>query len=201
MSERKCCLSVKKSKSGFVPGLVYGLLPHSFCLGFIVFSIIGATAATTVFWRLLLLPYFFQILVVLSLVFATISAAFYLKRASLFSWGGIKKKWRYLLTLYGMAVGVNLLFFVIVFPWMANVRNTPKVLSQQVSLSSAVLQVEIPCPGHAPLITEELTKIPGVTAVKFQFPNLFAIDYDQNKVSLEKILQLQIFEIYKARVV
>lgn len=89
MSDKDCCQPSKENeKFGGIKGILYGLLPHTFCIAFVVASIIGATAATAFFKKFLLLPYFFEILVGLSLVFATLSAVFYLKRNSLFSVGG-----------------------------------------------------------------------------------------------------------------
>jgi len=63
------------------------------------------------------------------------------------------------------------------------------------------LQVNIPCPGHAPLIIGELKTIGGVKAVKFKFPNLFDVGYDPEKTSKEQILSLDVFGTYKATVV
>jgi hypothetical protein len=62
------------------------------------------------------------------------------------------------------------------------------------------LKVDIPCPGHAPLIIGELQKI-GVSGVKFSFPNLFDMSFDSSNVSKEQILGLEIFKTYKASVV
>lgn len=52
-------------------------------------------------------------------------------------------------------------------------------LSEAESLVS--LQVNIPCPGHAPLITGELQKINGVESIRFRFPNLFDVSYNPKK--------------------
>lgn len=201
MSDKNCCRPPKE-KLGGIKGILYGLLPHTFCIAFVVASIIGATAATAFFKRFLLLPYFFEILVGLSLVFATLSAVWYLKRNSLFSVGGVKSKWRYLSILYGTTILVNLLFFSVIFPRVANLsygRNT--VLSQTGNISQVTIQVQIPCSGHAPLIIDELKKLPGIGEIKFQMPNRFAVNYDSSKTDPGKIVSAEIFRSYPAIVV
>ena len=62
------------------------------------------------------------------------------------------------------------------------------------------LSVDIPCPGHAPLITGELNTIDGVLGVEFSFPNDFAVTYDSLKTSESEILGLEVFRTYKATV-
>lgn len=198
---KSCCRPEKKDKpKGFWPGLIYGLLPHSFCIAFVIFSVIGATTATTIFRKFLMVPYFFHLLVGLSFVFATISAVIYLKRNDCLSNEGIKGKWRYLLVLYGTTVGVNLLLFLVIFPMTANLgsRNGVAAVSESQDLTTATLKVAIPCSGHAPLIIDELKKVPGVGGVKFSFPNLFEVKYDSSKVKFEQLLSLEIFKTYRA---
>ena len=92
--KKDCCSAAEsnvKDKRGLLAGIVYGLLPHSFCIAFVVFSAIGATTGALVFKKFLLVSYFFQILVLVSFVFATISAVIYLKRNGILSWQGIKR--------------------------------------------------------------------------------------------------------------
>lgn len=67
------------------------------------------------------------------------------------------------------------------------------------TLSFVQLQVAIPCPGHAPLISEELRSVQGVVDVIFSYPNYFDVTYDA-RTSLEEILSLDIFTVYKAKV-
>lgn len=182
-----------------MPGLLYGLLPHTFCIAFIVFSVLGVTVATSIFKKLLMVPYFFQVLVLLSFIFATISAAIYLKRSGCLSTEGIKGKWKYLTILYGTTIGINLLLFLVVFPLTTNLNSRvdgATVLGRQTS-SKVVLKVAIPCSGHASLITDELKKVPGVIEVKFGLPNYFTVDYDANQVKVERFLNLEIFKTYK----
>lgn len=193
----------KEQAKGFWSGLLYGLIPHSFCIAFIVLSIVGATTATVFVGKILLIPYLFQILITISLVFATLSAVIYLKRLNLLSLTGIKKKWRYLSTLYGATILISLLFFLVIFPNLANLnfsKNQPSVLSQNTAFSSVTLAVDIPCSGHAPLINGEVRKLAGVQEVNFKMPNLFTVTYDPKQTSPEQILQLEIFKSFKAKI-
>jgi len=118
------------------------------------------------------------------------------------SFQGIKRKWKYLSILYGTTIFVNLLFFVVIFPYLTNLnRVKPAKVKEIASLSSIILKVNIPCSGHAPLITQELKKIEGVLDVKFTIPNLFDVKYDPSKTSKEKLLSLEVFNTYKAMVI
>jgi len=201
MNENSCCQPIKSKKpSGFLLGLLYGLLPHTFCIAFIVFSVLGATVATLIFRKLLLVPYFFHLLVLLSFIFATISAAIYLKRNNNLTWEGVKTNRTYLTILYGTTIDVNLLFFLVIFPLVTNF-NSKTSQSTAMALqnySTLTLKVAIPCSGHAPLITDELKKVPGVLEVKFGLPNYFTVNYNANQVKIENLLGLEIFKTYKA---
>jgi copper chaperone CopZ len=193
---------LKSDKKGFISGILYGLIPHTFCIAFIILTAPGATTATALLKPFLLNRYFFYILIVLSILFATISAIIYLKKNGILSFQGIKRKWRYLLILYGTTILVNLLFFMVIFPYLANLnRVQPSTFIGATPLSSITLKVDIPCPGHASLIIDELKKIEGVEGVKFSFPNLFDVKYDPSKTSKEKLLSLQVFSTYKAVVI
>ena len=195
----------ERAPKGFLKGILCGLAPHTFCIAFIIFTVLGVTTATALLKPLLLNPYFFYILIGLSFIFATISAIFYLKRNGILSSPGIKKKWRYLSILYGATIFVNLLFFMVIFPKVANLNFNPTrqsaALIEKTLLSSLTLKVDIPCPGHAPLITTELKKIDGVEKVKFSFPNLFDVKYNFLKTSKGEILSLKVFDSYKATVI
>lgn len=217
----------KRKKEGFLVGLIYGLVPHIGCIAFIIFTVLGVTTATAFFKPLLLNPYFFHILVALSIVFATISAFFYFKKQGFISLqrnggglefsfipSGLKRKWKYLLTLYGTTIGINLLLFMVIFPIAANLNSgttfTAALIGafgggekSQLSESGSLitLQVKIPCPGHAPLITGELKKISGVKDVRFKFPNLFDVSYDLGTTTKEEILSLNVFNTYRATVI
>jgi uncharacterized membrane protein YeaQ/YmgE (transglycosylase-associated protein family) len=157
--EKNCCAVTKDKKNrGVLAGILYGLIPHTFCIAFIIFSIIGSVVATTFLKKFLLIPYFFQLLIIVSLLLATISSAIYLKRAGCLCVAGIKKEKKYLATLYSSTLLINLLMFLVVFPVLANTNstNTLNVAKYPASLSMAV---QIPCSGHAPLIIDELKKI------------------------------------------
>lgn len=195
-------------------GIMYGLLPHSCCIGFVAASIIGATAFTQFFKQFLLNPYFFYILIMISSLFATISAIFYLtKHDSIkiikhksririkIDREKIKRNWKYLLTLYGSTIGVNLLFFIVIFPLLVSAYASPlATYSGNASTYLVKLKVDIPCPGHAPLILQELKSLEGVIDVRYSFPNIFEVIYDSSKISKQKILALDVFKTYKAAV-
>jgi hypothetical protein len=206
-----CCQPVEKKGKGLFAGLLYGLIPHTFCIAFILLSVIGATAAATLLRSILLVPYLFQMMIGLSLAFATLSAVMYLRRLGYLSLDGARTKWRYLGLLYGTTIAINLLLFLVVFPAVANA--TPRVQAQDLPTSSqstaapaalptstkqVSLDVEIPCSGHAPLISGDLLQLKGVLAVHFVLPNRFVVDYDPQQVTLEQIQALEIFKTYKA---
>ena len=192
-----CCSSNKKESKGFLSGLVYGLIPHTGCIAFIIFSILGVTTATALFKPLLMSRYLFYGLIMISFLFATISAIIYLKKMNMFSREGIKKKWRYLSVLYGLSIGINLLLFLIIFPIAANIASASPTGAAAADLSQITLKVDIPCPGHAPLISGELQTIEGVQGVRFRFPDYFDVSYD-SKTSKEEILSLGVFNTYLA---
>jgi len=186
-------------------GLTYGLIPHIGCIVFIIGSILGVTVLMQFFKPLLMNQYFFYILILISLMFATISSALYLKNNGLLSSSGMKRKWKYLSTMYGSTIGINLLVFMIIFPLLANVSaSSPTTGDFAVASSgssvSLKLQVDIPCSGHAPLISQELKSINGVTGIQFNFPNIFDVTYDPVKTSKQQILSLDVFKTYKATV-
>ncbi len=201
-----CCQesSARESK-GFFQGILYGLLPHTGCIAFVVFTVVGVTAAASIFRLLLLNANFFYALIMLSFILATVSAVIYLKKNKMLSFEGIKRKKSYLTIMYGTTILMNLLFFFVIFPWAANINNNALtgsvVYSGQNSQNELKIQVAIPCPGHALLITNELKTIEGVTNVKFDFPNLFYVKYDPTKTNEQQILSLNIFKEYAAKVI
>ena len=190
------------------------MVPHTGCIAFIIATVLGVTAATELFKPLLMNPYFFYILIAISFVFATISSFFYLKKQGFirfdrgvngfemaFSRNTLKRKWKYLSTMYGTTIFINVFLFFLVFPVLANINSdssiTGSLVSVDGSLSSMTLKVEIPCSGHAPLISSELKKVDGVQSVKFRFPNLFDISYDSSIASKNEILSLDVFKVYR----
>lgn len=193
-------------------GIIYGLVPHIGCIGFIVASILGVTVAIELFRPLLMNPWFFHILVAISIGFATITSAFYLRKQGILSLKGIARKKKYLASMYGSTVGINLVLFLVIFPITANfdTGSFANAATGAVVLDGAdsgltgsvlTLQVDIPCPGHAPLISGELKTIEGVTGVRFNFPNYFDVAFDPEITSKEEMLSLEVFETYKPTVV
>jgi copper chaperone CopZ len=65
--------------------------------------------------------------------------------------------------------------------------------------SKMKISVDIPCPGHAPLITYDLKTIDGVAGVEFSQPNVFDITYDPSKTGESEILSLEVFKTYPAK--
>jgi len=197
--ETCCAPKNKKPEKNFLLALIYGLIPHTFCIAFVLFSIFGVTAGLAVTKRFLLIPYFFQSLVALSLIMATLSAIIYLKRLKLLSLDGLKIKWKYLTFLYSITLIVNISVFFLILPATANIHNTtPKAYAS--NLSAGVLKVQIPCPGHAPLIISEIKKESGVGSVFFKMPDIFEVRYDSDATSLKKIASLAIFKDFQATI-
>jgi hypothetical protein len=201
---------VQNTRTGWLQGLLYGLIPHTLCIAFIVLSIAGATAATSVLARLFYLPHFIEIIIGLAFLFATLSAAIYLARNGLLSRAGIRFKRSYLLTMYATTIAINLLFFWVVFPTLARV-SLPTASAQAVpvapvavpagqQLASVTLEVAIPCSGHAFLVISELDKVDGVMGTVFADPNLFQVDYDASQVTLDTILAQPVFQSFAATV-
>jgi hypothetical protein len=194
-----CCQTNKKESKGILSGIAYGLIPHTGCIAFILFTILGVTTATAFFKPLLLNAYFFYILIGLSFVFATISAAIYLRKHDLFHFHGVKRKWKYLSILYGTTIGINLALFMFIFPIAANMTMATPTGAFIGDLSEITLKVNIPCPGHAPLISEELKTISGIKSINFKFPNYFDVSYDSS-TSQQEILLLDVFDVYPATI-
>jgi len=193
--------SKNKKSNNILKGLAYGIVPHIGCIGFIVGSVLGVSLLMQFFRPLLMSRYFFYGLVALSLGFATISVVLYLRNNELLSIRGLQRKWKYVSITYGSTVGVNLALFLIVFPMLANVSASSG--GDQTTLGTAefiTLKVNIPCSGHAPLISEELKSIDGVQEVKYSTPNTFAVKYDSGRTNKTEILKLAVFREYPATV-
>jgi len=197
----------EKGGKTILQGIVYGLIPHIGCIAFIIGSVLGVTVLMQFFKPLLMNRYFFHILILISLLFATLSSVLYLRKNGLLSLAGAKKKWKYLATMYGSTIGINLVLFMLIFPLLANISGSPTsgitgaaIGTGDNGLSSLKLSVDIPCPGHAPLISSELKTLDGVVDVQFSFPNVFNIKYYSTKTSKQEILSLDIFNTYKATV-
>jgi uncharacterized membrane protein YeaQ/YmgE (transglycosylase-associated protein family) len=198
----ECCKPKQDSKNkGLVQGIIYGTIPHIGCIAFIILSIVGATFAASLFKPLLAKAYFFYFMILLSFVFATISAFFYLRKQ-----GGIKKAKEhkgYLSILYGTTIIISLIFYFFIFPLLANIPSISANSGQIVSTDAnekISLKVNIPCSGHALLISDEIKKINGIVDVKFSMPNIFDVTFDSSKTTREKILSLDIFKEYPATI-
>ena len=194
-----CCSPQKQSKKTFISSIWYGLIPHSFCIAFILFSVLGVTAGTAIIKQFLMIPYFFESLIVLSLILTTISAAIYLKKINLLSLDGIKNKWKYLTIMYSIVLFVNIFMFSFVFPALANANNS-QAIESSANYPLTTLAVNIPCSGHATLIISELKKDLGVKSVIFKTPNIFEIRYNPLATSVEKITALDIFKQFTATI-
>ena len=193
--------SKEKKSNNILKGLAYGIVPHIGCIGFIVGSVLGVSILMQFFRPLLMSRYFFYGLVALSLGFATVSVVLYLKNNDLLSIRGLERKWKYVSITYGSTVGVNLALFLIVFPMLANVSATTG--GDQLTVGSAefiTLSVDIPCSGHAPLISNELKTIDGVQEVKYSTPNIFTVRYDSGRTNKSEILKLTVFREYPAKI-
>jgi len=199
------CCKPKKEYKGNNPlmGIAYGIIPHIGCIMFIIGAVLGATILMQFFRPFLMNRYIFHYLILLSAGFATLSSLLYLRKNKLLSWEGIKKKKGYLSIMYGSTIGINLILFFFVFPLLANVSLTGAVVfdGNPESLGTISLKSDIPCPGHAPLISNEIKTIEGIIDVKYSFPNNFEVKYDKSKTSVNEILGLEVFEEYSATLI
>jgi copper chaperone CopZ len=183
-------------------GIAYGLIPHIGCILFVVGAVLGVTVLMQVFKPLLMNRNIFYYLILISLGFATLSSFFYLRKNKSLSWNGIKNKKGYLGIMYGSTIGINILLFFFIFPFLANLGNAG-IVSALDEGSTSFLQItsKIPCPGHAPLISDELKTLEGISSVDYSFPNKFNISYDSSITSKKNILQLEIFKEFPAEVI
>jgi len=122
-TSKDCCEKTEGNGSsrGFWQGIIFGILPHTFCILFVISSIIGATGGSLFLQKFIIIPYLFQVLVAVSFVFATLSAVIYLRRADLLSFSGMKQKWKYLVTMYSITIAINLLLFYVIIPFAGGV--------------------------------------------------------------------------------
>jgi hypothetical protein len=199
----ECCASSGNSgdskKKTILTGLMYGTIPHIGCIMFIIGAVLGVTVLMQFFKPLLMNRYFFHYLIGISVGFATLSSYFYLKKQNSLSLSGIKKRRGYLYVMYGSTIGINIVLFFFIFPYLANVTGNVSALTLEESAYMKI-SVDIPCPGHAPLISSELATIEGVEGSKFSFPNDFEVYYDSSLTNPGEILSLEVFEEYAATV-
>lgn len=216
------CCKPQNNKGSVKQGILFGLIPHVGCIAFIVASIVGATFFTELFKPLLMNRYFFYGLIAVSILFATISIAWYLKTNKMLSVDGAKRKWKYISLMYITTIGINLLFFMVIFPMVANIEpinftgtstqgtqtasglnttNQNLTVGQSATTATFKISVEIPCSGHASLISGELKKVSGVSKVTFGMPNQFTVTYDTTKTTQEQILGISVFKEYPAKII
>ncbi len=201
---QSCCKKATGEKpNGLFKGILYGLIPHTCCIAFILASVLGLTFAASLFRPLLEKSYFFYSMIALSLIFVTISAVFYLRKN-----GGIKTVKHhkgYLTILYGTTIAISALLYFVIFPWVAVSTVSTGITNAEIanasSLNTIILNVAIPCPGHAFLITTDLKNLVGVLKVEYSPMKTFKIYYDKSKITKQKILDLDIFKEYKATII
>jgi hypothetical protein len=191
------CCKVPGNSKGLWQGIIYGLIPHIGCIAFIIGSILGVTILMQFFKPLLMNRYFFHYLFLVAIVFATFSSYLYLRKQKCLSVEGIKKKRSYLIMMYGSTIVINLVLFLLIFPYLANITGNVSAAEIE-GLSVLKVSVNIPCPGHAPLISNEVKTIYGVAGSDYSFPNDFEIYYDSSKTNKEEILSLEVFDEYSA---
>lgn len=195
------CCKPKNKYEGSNPlvGLAYGLIPHTGCIMFILGAVLGVTVLIQFFRPFLMNRYIFHYLILISVGLATLSSFLYLRKNGALSWEGIKSKKGYLSIMYGSTIGINLVLFIFIFPFLANI--TGNVSAAEIPGSSVLsISVDIPCPGHAPLISNELITIEGVKGSDYSFPNDFDVYYDPLVTSEKEILSLEVFDEYPATV-
>lgn len=195
-----CCQPVQgKKPKGLLQGVLYGLLPHTGCIAFVLITIFGVTAAASFFKPLMTSYYFFYGLVGLSFLFATIGAGLYLKKNQALSFRGIKQFRKYLTIMYGTTIGINLLLFTVIFPYTAGLSSFAVYTDSPTE--KITLDVKIPCSGHAPLIINELKQVEGITGVIYKNQGFFDVTFDTSKTSESKILSQDIFKDFPARII
>lgn len=196
-----CCKPRKEYKGKSVlKGIAYGIIPHIGCIAFIIAAVLGATILMQFFKPLLMNRNIFYYLILISIGFATLSSIFYLRKNACLSWEGIKRKKGYLSIMYGSTVGINILLFFLIFPFVAGITGNVSA-AEMTGASLLSISVDIPCPGHAPLISSELKTIDGVKGSDYGFPNKFDVYYDPSITSEQDILSLDVFDEYPASIV
>lgn len=184
----ECC----KPHKGIKSGILSGILPHSGCIAIFLFAILGVTIANSFFIKLLANRYYLYIVFIVSLAIATIAAFFYIKR---FEDKKISSHWRYFVVLYSSVIVINILMIYAVFPLTTNMLS-----GKAVSETNIILKMEtLPCPGHAPLVVSELSKLDGVKSVRYLSGKNFEVYYDSGKITKQKILEHEICREFNAR--
>lgn len=173
-------------------GLISGILPHSFCILLIALSALGAAIPFAVAGKALFTPYLLPLLIIISVAATVVSSAIYLKRLGMLNAAGIKSKWKYLTLMFSVTAAVNILMFFVIFPAAANMGAK----AGGGELSKADIRVEIPCSGHAFLVSSALKKSDGVRSVSFKMPDRFEVEYDPKITSLGQIAAADVFQYF-----
>lgn len=194
-SWKKHLSTINQIRSGVIRGLAFGLIPHLFCILFIIFSIIGATIATTFTQKILLMPNLFPALVIISIVFATIASIFHLRIGECKCDEEVKGRKRFVLAMFVATLIANVTMMYVIFPAIAKTRNNNITIES--SLSVITVKVAIPCTGHAPLIINEIGTLPGIVRVDFDSPDIFQITYDPQTANIDQIVALNVFETFQ----
>lgn len=181
--------NIKSEEKGIVRGIVYGLIPHIGCIAFIVFTLLGVSAAAAFFRPLLINKWAFPSMVAVSFLLAGFSSSLYLKKNC------CANKKRYLSIVFGSVILINLIMFYLVFPALAN-TNSNAVLSKN---SLVKLSFELPCSGHVPLVIDELQKVEGIESVRNTEGYNFEVYYNPSLVNKNQILSQDICKEFNAK--
>ena len=84
-------------------------------------------------------------------------------------------------------IGILPFFFVFTFVTSMSTNIEESIIEESGLLK---ISVDIPCPGHAPLINHEVESIVGVEGVEFNFPNDFNVYYNPELTNKNEILSL-----------
>lgn len=182
----------KNEKKGIAAGIIAGLVPHIGCISFAVFTLLGVTFMSSLFKKFLLLKWAFPFMILLSFFLAGISSFFYLRKNC------CANKSRYIIMVFSSVLLINFLFYFIIFPLTANISAKSTKNIEETKL--IFLQVKIPCPGHAPLIIDELKKMPEVISVNYRAPNYFDVECDRG-LDEQKLLNLGIFREFPCKII
>jgi len=191
-----CCDNKKEKKAskGFLQGLAYGLLPHAGCIALILVTVLGIAGFGSFFKAVLGNNYFMPVMIGLSFSLATVSALYHIKK------NGVDLQ--FLTILYSTVLAVNVLLLFVIFPVVAvNTGTITGAIVTDAPPDVVTLSVAIPCPGHAPLIIDELKKVDGVISVSYRPPNYFDVSYDSLISSPDLILKADIFNEFKASII
>jgi hypothetical protein len=96
---------------------------------------------------------------------------------------------------------ITIVLVLLVLLLMTACSSSPTGNIVGTSTDELTLQVDIPCSGHASLITQELYTLNGVTNVEYRTGHYFDTTYDSSLTNQEEILALDVFDTYPAKIV